>query len=141
MDAIAAELGLDRAEVRERNLIQPDEMPYDHGLMFQDGRPLIYDSGDFPATLAKLKKLVGLGRVRRRTATPPAAEGRRVGIGLACYVEGTGVGPYEGAHVRVETTGKVVRRHRADHPGPGPRDGVRADRRRGAGRAGRRRDA
>src|SRR4029079_19412704 len=36
-----------------------------------------------------------------------AREGRRVGIGLACYVEGTGVGPYEGAHVHIETSGKV----------------------------------
>ena len=56
---VAAHLGLDRAEVRSRNFIQPDEMPYDHGLMFQDGRPLKYDSGDFPASLAKLKALVG----------------------------------------------------------------------------------
>ena len=59
MDAIAAELGLDRAEVRARNFIQPDEMPYDQGLIFQDGRPLIYDSGDYPGLLAKLKDLVG----------------------------------------------------------------------------------
>ena len=59
MDAIAAELGIDRTVVRERNFIQPDEMPYDHGLTFQDGRPLIYDSGDFPASLDKLKQLVG----------------------------------------------------------------------------------
>jgi len=107
MDAIAADLGLDRALVRERNFIQPDEMPYDHGLTFQDGRPLIYDSGDFPASLSKLKQLVGwddFAKYRERAA----AEGRRVGIGLACYVEGTGVGPYEGGHIRVETDGSVV---------------------------------
>ena len=59
MDAIAAYLGKDRAEVRAVNFIQPDEFPYDHGLVFQDGRPLIYDSGDYPASLAKLKALVG----------------------------------------------------------------------------------
>ena len=59
MDAIADYLGLDRADVRSANFIQPDEMPYDHGLLFQDGRPLIYDSGDFPASLDKLKELVG----------------------------------------------------------------------------------
>jgi CO/xanthine dehydrogenase Mo-binding subunit len=107
MDAIAAELGFDRAEVRERNFIQPDEMPYDHGLIFQDGRPLIYDSGDYPATLRKLKKLVGWDEfgVYREQAR---AEGRRVGIGIACYVEGTGVGPYEGGWVKVETDGSVV---------------------------------
>jgi carbon-monoxide dehydrogenase large subunit len=106
MDAIAARLGLDRAEVRERNFIQPEEMPYDHGLTFQDGRPLIYDSGDFPASLAKLKKLVGWDSWAEYQARA-RAEGRQVGIGLACYVEGTGVGPYEGGHVQVETTGKV----------------------------------
>ncbi len=106
MDAIAAELGLDRAVVRERNFIQPGEMPYDQGLIFQDGRPLIYDSGDYPALLAKLKDLIGwdtFGAFRAEAR----AQGRRVGIGLACYVEGTGVGPYEGAHVVVETSGKV----------------------------------
>jgi len=107
MDAIATDLGLDRADVRERNFIQPDEMPYDHGLTFQDGRPLIYDSGDFPASLAKLKALVGWDEFAayREQAR---ADGRQVGIGLACYVEGTGVGPYEGGHVRVETDGTVV---------------------------------
>jgi carbon-monoxide dehydrogenase large subunit len=88
------------------NFIQPDEMPYDFGLTFQDGRPLRYDSGDYPATLEKLKKLVGWDafEVVREAAR---AEGRRVGIGLACYVEGTGVGPYEGGHVLIETSGKV----------------------------------
>jgi len=107
MDAIAAHLGLDRAVVRERNFIQPEEMPYDHQLTFQDGRPLIYDSGDYPATLEKLRKLVGWdGFAAFRDEA--RAQGRRVGIGLACYVEGTGVGPYEGAHVRVETNGSVV---------------------------------
>jgi aerobic carbon-monoxide dehydrogenase large subunit len=107
MDAIAGHLGRDRAEVREANLIRPEEMPYDHRLVFQDGRPLIYDSGDYPTSLQKLKKLVGWDdfEAYREQAL---AEGRRVGIGLACYVEGTGVGPYEGAHVRVETNGKVV---------------------------------
>ena len=107
MDAIAADLGIDRAVVRERNFIQPEEMPYDQGLIFQDGRPLLYDSGDFPASLAKLKKLVGWDDFEsyREQAR---AEGRRVGIGLACYVEGTGVGPYEGGHIRVETDGTVV---------------------------------
>jgi CO/xanthine dehydrogenase Mo-binding subunit len=107
MDAIARDLGLDRAVVRERNFIQPEEMPYDQGLIFQDGRPLLYDSGDFPASLAKLKELVGWDdfEAYREQAR---VEGRRVGIGMACYVEGTGVGPYEGGHIRVETDGTVV---------------------------------
>jgi CO/xanthine dehydrogenase Mo-binding subunit len=107
MDAIADDLGIDRAVVRERNFIQPDEMPYDQGVVFQDGRQLLYDSGDFPASLAKLKKLVGWDdfEAYREQAR---AEGRTVGIGMACYVEGTGVGPYEGGHIRVESDGTVV---------------------------------
>ncbi len=106
MDAIAAALGKDRTEVRSANFIQPDEFPYDQGLIFQDGRELEYDSGDYPASLEKLKQLVGWDEFPAFRAEM-AAEGRRVGIGLACYVEGTGVGPYEGAHVHVETSGKV----------------------------------
>jgi carbon-monoxide dehydrogenase large subunit len=106
MDAIAAALGKDRADVRAANFIQPDEFPYDQGLVFQDGRELEYDSGDYPASLAKLKELVGWDEFPAFRAEM-AAEGRRVGIGLACYVEGTGVGPYEGAHVHIETSGKV----------------------------------
>jgi aerobic carbon-monoxide dehydrogenase large subunit len=106
MDAIAAALGLDRTVVRERNFIRPDEMPYDHGLIFQDGRPLIYDSGDYPALLAKLKAMIGWDEFESERAAA-REQGRTLGIGLACYVEGTGVGPYEGAHVVVETSGKV----------------------------------
>jgi aerobic carbon-monoxide dehydrogenase large subunit len=106
IDAIAAELGMDRAQVRSNNFIQPDEMPYDHGLIFQDGRPLVYDSGDFPASLELLKKLVGWDDWAEYKAKAQS-EGRKVGLGLACYVEGTGVGPYEGGHVQVETSGKV----------------------------------
>lgn len=106
MDAIAAHLGRDRTEVRAANFIQPDEFPYDQGLVFQDGRELEYDSGDYPALLEKAKALVGWDDFETFRAEM-AAQGRRVGIGLACYVEGTGVGPYEGAHVHVETSGKV----------------------------------
>ena len=107
VDRIAGKLGLDRADVRARNLIGPDEFPYDLQMTFQDGRPLIYDSGDYPALLAQVKELVGWdGFPAERAAA--AAEGRRLGIGLACYVEGTGVGPYEGGHVHVETNGRVM---------------------------------
>jgi CO/xanthine dehydrogenase Mo-binding subunit len=80
-------------------------MPYDHGLTFQDGRPLIYDSAT-SRLVALLKKLVGWDEFEQVRAQA-RAEGRRVGIGIGCYVEGTGVGPYEGGHVQVETSGRV----------------------------------
>jgi len=106
LDAVAEALGKDRAEVRAVNFIQPDEFPYDQGLVFQDGRELEYDSGDYPASLAKLKELVGWDEFPA-FREEMARDGRRVGIGIACYVEGTGVGPYEGAHVHIETSGRV----------------------------------
>lgn len=106
MDAIADHLGKDKIAVREINFVRPEEMPYDFGLMFQDGRPLIYDSGDYQAGIDKLKKLIdwdGFPEYQRQAK----AEGRTVGIGIGAYVEGTGPGPYEGAHVVVETSGKI----------------------------------
>src|SRR4029077_7556913 len=97
LDAIASELNLDRVEVRRRNLIQPNEFPYNLGVMWQDGNTVVYDSGDYPELLDRAVKLLG-----------PRPEGDKVGMGLAIYVEGTGVGPYEGAHVQVLVSGKVL---------------------------------
>ncbi len=97
LDAIAAELGLDRVEVRRRNLIQPDEFPYEVGVGWQDGNRVVYDSGNYPALLDRALEMLG-----------PRPAGDHVGMGLGIYVEGTGVGPYEGAHVQVLVSGKVV---------------------------------
>jgi CO/xanthine dehydrogenase Mo-binding subunit len=103
LDRIAAHLGLDRTDVRAINFIQPDEFPYDQRLMFQDGRPLIYDSGNYPEMLDKIKDLIGWDSFEaERTAS-----GKRIGIGIGCYVEGTGAGPYEGGHVEVDSSGRV----------------------------------
>ncbi|MEU7884173.1 aerobic carbon-monoxide dehydrogenase large subunit [Microbispora bryophytorum] len=106
MDRIAAHLGRDRTEVRAANFIQPHEFPYDQGMTFQDGRPLIYDSGDYPEALRLLKELIGWDSFPEAKARA-AAEGRRIGIGVGCYVEGTGVGPYEGGHVQITSDGRV----------------------------------
>ncbi len=86
-------------QVREVNFIQPDEFPYDQGMIFQDGRPLIYDSGDYPRDAAHGEGAHRLGRL------PSPRRGR--GIGIGCYVEGTGVGPYEGGHVQITSDGRV----------------------------------
>src|SRR3712207_37429 len=107
MDRIADVLGLDRAVVRERNLIQPDQFPYDHHLTFQDGRPVIYDSGACTSRLAKVKALVGWDGVEA-LRDDAEARGRLLGVGMALYVEGTVPGPYEGGHVQVLGSGKVL---------------------------------
>ena len=97
LDSIARQLGLDRAEVRRRNFIQPDQFPYNLGVAWQDGNAAVYDSGNYPALLEKAMEMLG-----------PRPAGDHVGMGLGAYVEGTGVGPYEGAHVQVLVSGKVV---------------------------------
>jgi carbon-monoxide dehydrogenase large subunit len=107
MDRIADTLGLGRDVVRQRNLIQPDQFPYDHHLTFQDGRPVIYDSGDYPGLLDKLRALVGWDEAAR-LRDEAAGRGKLLGIGMAMYVEGTGPGPYEGGHVQVLGSGKVL---------------------------------
>src|SRR5499426_231598 len=104
---IARELRLEAAEVRRRNFIQPDEFPWDVGLTFQDGGPTRYDSGNYPGGLAQALEMIEADGFRARQAEARRA-GRYLGLGLGCYVEGTGVGPYEGAHVRIEPSGKVL---------------------------------
>jgi carbon-monoxide dehydrogenase large subunit len=106
VDRVARELGLDRAEVRRRNFVQPEQMPYRVGLTFRDGNPLVYDSGDYPACQAKALELADYGGFAVRQAEA-RGRGRYVGIGLASYVEGSGYGPFEGATVRVTSSGRV----------------------------------
>ncbi len=106
IDLIARDLGVDRAEVRRRNFIAPDEFPYVVGLMDEDGTTTTYDSGDYPRGFEKLLESIGHAGFPAEQAAA-LAEGRRIGIGFGCYVEGTGCGPYEGARIHVETTGKV----------------------------------
>ncbi len=106
LDLAARQLGLDRAEIRRRNFIQPDQFPYSVGLIYQDNAPLVYDSGNYPAALERALEAVGYDRWPEEKARY-RAEGRRVGLGFACYVEGSGIGPYEGCRVTVEPSGKV----------------------------------
>jgi carbon-monoxide dehydrogenase large subunit len=107
MDIVAAELGLEPSEVRLRNMICADEMPFAMGIPYRDGQPIVYDGGDYPSALQKA--LAALGgveafRARQRTALK---QGRHLGLGIGCYVEGTGVGPFESALIRIEPSGKI----------------------------------
>lgn len=107
IDQIADYLGLDPAEVRFRNLIQPDQFPYAVGLTFRDGSPLTYDSGDYPALLQKGLDLIDYPAQRRLQAERRAA-GIYRGIGISIALEGVGLGPFEGATVRVESNGRAT---------------------------------
>ena len=107
LDIAARELGIDRAEIRRRNFIPPDAFPYDNEIIYQDFTRLSYDSGDYAPMLARALELVGYERFVREEQPRLRAAGKHVGIGVVCYVEGTGIGPYEGAKVQVQTNGKA----------------------------------
>jgi carbon-monoxide dehydrogenase large subunit len=106
MDIAARRLGLDPVEIRRRNLIRAEEMPYRPGLPYKDGVEIVYDPGDFPAAFERTLELIGYREHRARQAAAPDGP-RRLGIGVACYHQGTALGPYEGANVRVDPSGQV----------------------------------
>src|SRR5437660_4292262 len=105
MDRVARELKLDRAELRRRNMIAPEQMPYSVGLIFRDGKPLVYASGDFPKSQRRALALSDYEGFRARQ-TKARAEGCCLGIGIANSVEGPGLGPFEGGTVRVRPHGQ-----------------------------------
>jgi len=108
IDLVANELGHDPAEVRFRNMIQPDQMPFAVGLPYRDGVMIEYDSGDYPEALRKALNGVGGLDAFRKRQKEALADGRYLGLGLGCYVEGTGIGPFEGATVKIDPSGKVM---------------------------------
>jgi carbon-monoxide dehydrogenase large subunit len=107
MDRVARELKLDRAEVRRRNFIQPSQMPYKVGIIFRDGRPVTYDSGDYPTCQQKALDAIDYDGFRARQAEA-RKQGRYIGLGIGNAVEATGLGPYESATMRVSTSGKLT---------------------------------
>jgi carbon-monoxide dehydrogenase large subunit len=106
LDVGARRLGIDPAEIRRRNLIRPEEMPYRPGLTYKDGVAMQFDPGDFPAAFERALGLLDYKGWRDRQARQ-RNDARRLGIGLACYLQGSGLGPYEGANVRVDPRGTV----------------------------------
>ena len=120
LDRVARELNIDRAELRRRNFIQPEQMPYSVGLTFRDGKPLIYDSGDYPKGQSEALRISEYDSFEERRKAA-RAKGRHIGIGLANYVEGTGLGPFEGVTVRVLQSGKVAVATGATQQGQGTR--------------------
>jgi carbon-monoxide dehydrogenase large subunit len=106
VDCLARELRMDPADLRRKNYIRADELPFDFGMPYRDGNPLVYDSGDFPATLEAALSAAGYDALRKEQ---PAlrARGIRRGVGISGYVEGTAIGPFEGARVTLDAAGRV----------------------------------
>src|SRR5215467_3861274 len=118
LDVGAARLGLDPAEIRRRNLIAARDMPYDVGTK-SFGVDTVYDSGDYPALFNDLLRRMDYAGARREQASVRGRPGARRGIGLAVYVEKTGLGPFETAHIEAHPDGRFTVDTGASSMGPG----------------------
>lgn len=107
LDMVARKLDMDPVALRLRNLVPPEEMPYDTGIIYRDGVPMVLDSGDFPAQLRMALDAANYQEVRRRQKEEQRP-GARLGIGISSYIEGSGIGPFEAASVKIDATGRVI---------------------------------
>jgi aerobic carbon-monoxide dehydrogenase large subunit len=107
LDHGAALCGLARDEIRRRNLIPAEKMPYPTPVVQRDGSAMVYDSGDYPECQRRALAAAGWADfpARREAAQ---RDGRLIGIGFANYVEATGRGPFESAGIRIGPSGTVV---------------------------------
>ena len=106
LDRVARELKLDRAEVRRRNLVPAEKMPYKTKLKARGGLTIELDSGDYPKCQREALARAGWDDFPRRQSAA-RQEKRYLGIGVANFVKGTGRGPFESVTVRVGPSGKV----------------------------------
>jgi carbon-monoxide dehydrogenase large subunit len=106
LDRVARELALDRAELRRRNLIRPEQIPYTKPYKTRGGIPVVIDTGDYPRCQTTALAETGWADFPRRQDSA-RQRGCYLGIGLANFVELTGRGPYEPATVKINSSGKI----------------------------------
>jgi CO/xanthine dehydrogenase Mo-binding subunit len=105
VDAVAAKIGLDRIEVRRRNLIARRDIPFHRGIEAL-GTELVYDAADFEGLLNKLIAAIDLPALENRLAERRAA-GEQVGWGLGYFVEKSGLGPFDDVALTLDATGEL----------------------------------
>ena len=136
VDALALEMKVDPIELRMRSFIAPEQFPYETTTGWT------YDSGNYAETMRVAMDIAGYEDLRREQAEK-RARGELMGIGVSFFTEGVGAGPRkhmdilglamnDGADLRVHPSRQGGGQHQRPDAGPGPRDDVRADRRRGA---------
>ncbi|MGB2896190.1 MAG: xanthine dehydrogenase family protein molybdopterin-binding subunit [Anaerolineales bacterium] len=107
LDIAARELGIDRVEIRKRNYLPNDVFPHDNLIIDQAFSSFVIDSGDYLPAMEKALEMIGYEKFTKEEQPKLREEGRRVGIGVVSFIETTGVGPYEGARVTIESSGKI----------------------------------
>ena len=108
MDFAAKELKMDPVEIRLKNLLKPEEFPLKTGIIGQDFVEGVLDSGDYLGNMQKCLEIVDYEKFRKEVQPKARKEGKRLGIGVVAFTEGTGVGPYEGCRITVSSNGKVT---------------------------------
>jgi len=107
LDLAAKELDIDPVEIRKLNFIPPDAFPYERQIIDQAFSPLIFDSGNYQPVMEKAAGMIDYYQFVKEEQPRLRAEGKHVGIGIVPFVETTGVGPYEGARITIEPSGKI----------------------------------
>jgi carbon-monoxide dehydrogenase large subunit len=107
MDLAAKELDIDPVEIRKRNLLPPEAFPFDHEIIDQAFANLVLDSGNYLPVIEKAVEMIGYDKFIAQEQPRLREQGKYVGIGVLPFIETTGVGPYEGARVQVEPSGKI----------------------------------
>jgi CO/xanthine dehydrogenase Mo-binding subunit len=105
VDMIAHRLQLEPADVRRRNLIRHEEMPYDLGK--HPFHYMVYDTGDFLGQMNRALEQFGYDDWQKKVAATKN-ESCAIGVGIGCFVETSGIGPWEYARIEVDNGGKVV---------------------------------
>lgn len=108
IDFAARELGMDPVEMRLKNLLTPEEFPVKTGIIGQDFVEGVLDSGDYLGNMKLCLEMVEYDKFRKEIQPKARKEGKRLGIGVVAFTEGTAVGPYEGVKLTVSTNGKVT---------------------------------
>ena len=123
IDLMAADLGRDPAELRLANLLGPDELPYDIGELVPGDGGMAYADGDYPAALRRLLDEAGYAGWRARQGEI-GADGRRHGLGIACFVESSAAGPPEHARIAADESGAIEIRVGSSSFGQGVETGM-----------------
>ncbi len=108
LDFAAKELGISPIEIRLKNLLRGEELPLETGIIGQDFVVNVLDSGDYLGNYQKCLEGIDYDKFRKEIQPKARAEGKRLGIGVVAFTEGTAVGPYEGCKITVSTSGKVT---------------------------------
>jgi carbon-monoxide dehydrogenase large subunit len=107
LDFAARELKMDPRDIRRLNFIPPEAFPYNHEIIDQAFTDLVFDSGNYLPAYNKALEKIGYDNFIQEEQPRLRAEGKHVGIGIVPFIETTGVGPYEGARVAIEPSGKI----------------------------------